>query len=183
MADVTYRDKNGKFISKKRAKKLQDFQKFYSFNVKIQDEITDHNYSKPVNKLENKEEIHEDFLVSKSETKINDNNEYLLGRRVVDIHHMADQMVCEQCGTLIHLRDIISEKNYGLASVFTMLCRSCHTIRKISSGKRDGCGGFEINYKVTIGMSIKYKKGAYPKGHKVHDKRIFITYPIKTNPL
>lgn len=168
---------------KKRAKKLQDFHKFYSFNVKNQDEITDHNYSKPVNKLENKEEIHEDILVSKSETKINDNNEYLLGRRVVDIHHMADQMVCEQCGTLLHLRDIISEKLYGLASVFTMLCRSCHTIRNISSGKRDGCGGFEINYKVTIGMSIKYKKGAYPKGHKVHDKRIFITYPIKTNPL
>lgn len=27
------------------------------------------------------------------------------------------------------------------------------------------------------------KKGAYPKGHKVHDERIFITYPLKTNPL
>uniref|UniRef100_K1QKJ8 Uncharacterized protein n=1 Tax=Magallana gigas TaxID=29159 RepID=K1QKJ8_MAGGI len=71
---------------------------------------------------------------------------------------MADQMVCEQCGTLLHLRDIISEKLYGLASVFTMLCRSCHTIRKISSGKRDGCGGFEINYKVTIDNPKTKKK-------------------------
>lgn len=167
MADVTYRDKNGKFISKKKAKKLQDFHKFYSFNVKHQekDEITDdHSYSKHADKFENDEEIHEDFLVANLETKLNDkvNNECTLGRRVVEIQHMADQMVCQQCGTLLHIRDIISEKLYGLASVFTLLCRSCNTTRKITSGKRDGCGGFEINYKVTIGMSIKYKKGCIP---------------------
>lgn len=53
-----------------------------------------------------------------------------------------------------------------------MLCCFCYIIRKILSGKRDGCGGFEINYKVMIGMLIKYKKGVYFKGYKVYDKYI-----------
>lgn len=62
-----------------------------------------------------------------------------------------------------------------------MLCCFCYIIRKILSGKRDGCGGFEINYKVMIGMLIKYKKGVYFKGYKVYDKCIFIIYFIKIN--
>lgn len=48
--------------------------------------------------------------------------------------------------------------------------------QKITSGKRDGCEGFDINCKVIIRISIKYKKGAYPKGHKAHDKRTLMTH-------
>lgn len=84
-------------------------------------------------------------------TKFNDNNEWTLGRRVIEIENMADQMVCQQCGTLFHIRDTISKKLYGLASLFTLLCSSCNTTRKKQVG---------INFKVTIGMSIKCKKGS-----------------------
>lgn len=63
-----------------------------------------------------------------------------------------------------------------LTSVFTLLYRWCNTIAKIKSGKEHACGGFEISYKVTIRISIKYKKGAYPKGHKAHDKRTSMTH-------
>lgn len=50
IADVTYRDPNSKFISKKKAKKkLQDSHKLYSFNVKHQEKDekkTDYIFSK-----------------------------------------------------------------------------------------------------------------------------------------
>lgn len=78
----------------------------------------------------------EDFLVVNLGTKFNDNNEWTLGRRVIEIENMADQMVCQQCGTLFHIRDTISKKLYGLASLFTLLCSSCNTTRKTTSGNQ-----------------------------------------------
>lgn len=51
--------------------------------------------------------------------------------------------------------------------------------QKITIGKRDGCEGFDISYKVTIRISIKYKKGAYPKGHKAKNKRTFMTHLLR----
>ena len=83
------------------------------------------------------------------------------GRRVIELKYLADQMYCSRCRSPLHLSDISNETRYGLGSVFSIPCRNylcCHENR-VSSGKRNNKGAFDINAKVAIGkhcMTIFY---------------------------
>lgn len=71
---------------------------------------------------------------------------------------MADQMVSTVWNTASHPGHNLQKNLCELTSVnIIMPIMQLH--QKITSGKRDSCGGFDINCKVTIRISIKYKKG------------------------
>lgn len=75
------------------------------------------------------------------------------GRRVVELKHLADQLVCVHCNNRLHLSNIESEKRYGLGSLLYIKCDSttCGFINTVSTGKRNSKGAFDINSKVTLG--------------------------------
>jgi hypothetical protein len=152
-----FRGQKGKFISKGTALRLKNLRKFNQIR-RQNTNLPDHNYC-----LNDRDSVTDETgVVANVSYTDSDNAEWLLGRRIVEIKQLADQLVCDGCGSLLHLRDITREQRYGLASLFDVSCRSCQRIKKISSGKRDNHGGFDINYKVTIGTYSKQKKSIHP---------------------
>jgi hypothetical protein len=75
------------------------------------------------------------------------------GRRIVDIAYLAQQMVCITCQTLLHLTDIASELQMGLASILSIICPICQHLNRVSTGQRHGGpnGPFDINTKAALG--------------------------------
>ena len=75
------------------------------------------------------------------------------GRMVIELKYLADQMYCSRCRSPLHLSDISNETRYGLGSVFSIPCRNylCYHENRVSSGKRNNKGAFDINAKVAIG--------------------------------
>lgn len=75
------------------------------------------------------------------------------GRRVVELKHLADQLVCVHCNNRLHLSNIESDKLYRLGSLLYIKCDSatCGFTNTVSTGKRNSKGAFDINSKVTLG--------------------------------
>ena len=76
------------------------------------------------------------------------------GRRIVDVAHLAGQMICTNCKAKLHMSEIQKETIYGLASIFTVCCATCQHLNKVSTSKRHGSskGPFDVNTKVALGM-------------------------------
>lgn len=60
----------------------------------------------------------------------------IIGHRILDIKLIAEQMVCKCCGQDLSIRNIESEKLYGLSSVWTVRCQHCLDLVKIHTGGR-----------------------------------------------
>jgi hypothetical protein len=54
--------------------------------------------------------------------KVNDNNTWLNGRRIVEIGHLASQLYCTDCGLALQLANITKETRYGFGSLFYINC-------------------------------------------------------------
>jgi hypothetical protein len=87
---------------------------------------------------------------------------FIDGRRIVDLRYLATQMVCQQCETDIHLRDFISEQRYGAASELTFQCSACGLCRFVSTSTDSSVRNsaedrrsrvFDINCKIVIGKT------------------------------
>jgi len=78
------------------------------------------------------------------------------GRRIVEIGHIAKQLICDDCGERLSLQDIVHETRYGFGSIFMIECE-CGIVKGISSGKTHrvhskGPPVFDINTKAALGM-------------------------------
>ena len=82
------------------------------------------------------------------------------GRRIVELELISNALICQNCKTDIYLRDIISEKISGLASILTVKCLKCDTATKVPTGKRHrltqerGPGRFDVNTKLAAGKFL-----------------------------
>ena len=86
-------------------------------------------------------------------------SDILQGRRIIDLAYFAKmlQQGCAGCEEPLQLVGCVSERKYGLASIFQIKCHKCGNITSISSGKRqndekNGQGPFDVNVKVGVGM-------------------------------
>jgi hypothetical protein len=87
--------------------------------------------------------------------KVNDNNTWLNGRRIVEIGHLASQLYCTDCGLALQLANITKETRYGFGSLFYINC-SCGVINSVETNKRhrvnkQGPKVFDINTKAALG--------------------------------
>ena len=77
------------------------------------------------------------------------------GRRIIDLGHVAQQMICQACTSKLHLSDIVKERRYGLASIFTVICPNAQCLHRntVTSSKRkdDTKGPFVVNCKTILG--------------------------------
>jgi hypothetical protein len=88
--------------------------------------------------------------------------EILVGRRIVDFQYFAEQMQCNNCGILLHLKDFCgTERHYGLASEIPLKCPGCkilvfvYTSRDSSTKnlQRDGRARvYDSNSKLALGI-------------------------------
>ena len=86
-------------------------------------------------------------------------SDILQGRRIIDLAYFAKmlQQGCAGCEEPLQLVGCVSERKYGLASIFQIKCHKCGNITSISSGKRqndekNGQGPFDVNVKLGVGM-------------------------------
>lgn len=89
---------------------------------------------------------------------------------------MADQMVSTVWNTASHPGHNLQKNLRELTSVFTLLCRSCNSIRKLQVEKEMAVEDSISTAKLQYAYQLSTKKGAYPKGHKAHDKRTLMTH-------
>lgn len=68
---------------------------------------------------------------------------------------MADQMVSKVWNTASHPGHNLQKKPLLINKRVYIIMPIMQLHQKITSGKRDSCGGFDINCKVTIRISIK----------------------------
>ncbi|XP_021339772.1 uncharacterized protein LOC110440988 [Mizuhopecten yessoensis] len=75
------------------------------------------------------------------------------GRRIVELHSLAQQMYCISCDSRLHLSDIESERRYGLGSILFIRCQNsvCSSLNDVKTGKRNN-GTFDINSKLALAM-------------------------------
>lgn len=77
------------------------------------------------------------------------------GRRVIDLSLMSKQMQCVACNGCLHLKDIVHEIRYGLASMFGAVCpnQQCRHMNKITTSERhvNNNGPFTVNSKSVLG--------------------------------
>ena len=82
-------------------------------------------------------------------------------RRIVELGVLASGLAaCTICQKSLELRNIVSERRYGLASLLRVRCE-CGTDNKISTGKthrssnsRRGTPIFDVNTKVATGIVL-----------------------------
>ena len=92
------------------------------------------------------------------------NSGWRVGRRVVELGHLADQLVCRYCSKTLSLKNIERERRYGYASMLYIPCE-CGILNTISTGKshRDpskkakGTPIYDINTKAVLGKNITSK--------------------------
>ncbi|XP_039302328.1 uncharacterized protein LOC120357045 [Solenopsis invicta] len=60
----------------------------------------------------------------------------LEGRRIVDLKTLAKELFCKKCDAMVSLLDTVEETRVGLASMFSVKCRSCMTIIRVATDKK-----------------------------------------------
>lgn len=89
---------------------------------------------------------------------------------------MADQMVSTVWNTASHPGHNLQKNLCELTSVFTLLCRSCNSIRKLQVERETAVEDSISTAKLHYAYQSSTKKGAYSKGHKAQNKRTFMTH-------
>lgn len=86
------------------------------------------------------------------------------GRRVVELQVLAEGLKsCSDCNQPLHLRNISSEKRYGLASVLTITCSNCAQLNSVYTGKSHRSAGatrgvpiYDVNTKLATGIVLLF---------------------------
>ncbi|XP_024870032.1 uncharacterized protein LOC112453480, partial [Temnothorax curvispinosus] len=108
-------------------------------------------------------------------------------RRIVNLKVFGQQLWCLSCNIALSINNAVSEKNFGLASIFKVKCSQCGRLRTVNTDdKLPGNEGFIVNTKAAFGMidagigpthlntfltSIDLPSIA-PKSLKIHERRI-----------
>lgn len=84
--------------------------------------------------------------------------EWFWGRRLVELIHLAMQLLCVDCGQTLSLHEIFTERRYVLASFLYINCE-CVLFNKVSTNKtaqtsHHGPPAFDVNTKAAIGMFL-----------------------------
>lgn len=95
----------------------------------------------------------------------NDVMDILYGRRIIEFDYFVKMMKqgCVFCKELLQFVSCVSERKYGLVSLFYIKCCKCGDINCVVSGKRqndekNGQGFFNVNVKLGVGV---YKNFIY----------------------
>ena len=73
---------------------------------------------------------------------------------------IAEDLICKECNAILLLLDTLEEKWFGLASVSSIKCRGCDTIRQVCSDKKH-----------TVKQSLKiYKRSRIVEHFNVNTK-------------
>ncbi|XP_014471570.1 PREDICTED: uncharacterized protein LOC106742804 [Dinoponera quadriceps] len=79
--------------------------------------------------------------------------ESLGARRIVNLIVLGQQLWCRDYKIPLSINNILSEKRYGLASIFKVKCMQCEKEVFVSTDKRlSEKGGFIVNTKAALGM-------------------------------
>ena len=63
-------------------------------------------------------------------------NDWKVGRRVVEIKFLAENLKCTECSEQLHLKDIQKGTVNGLGSILHIICLHCQHISNVCTGKR-----------------------------------------------
>ncbi|XP_033745722.1 uncharacterized protein LOC117331232 [Pecten maximus] len=77
-----------------------------------------------------------------------------IGRRVVELELLAQNMFCDVCNSPLHLSNTLWERRLGLGSTLHIQCTNavCDAVCQVDTGKRGSSGAFDVNSKAAIGM-------------------------------
>ncbi|XP_071652725.1 uncharacterized protein [Temnothorax longispinosus] len=80
----------------------------------------------------------------------------LTGRRLIDLHLLADELWCKSCNVPTSLRHVTKEDHIGLASIFYITCQLCQRVYQVNTSKieellRFSKPTYTVNTKVVIG--------------------------------
>ncbi|XP_077272808.1 uncharacterized protein LOC143903226 [Temnothorax americanus] len=81
------------------------------------------------------------------------NNLAAHSRRIVELDTLASQLWCKNCDVALSLKNIVREKQLGLASVFYVKCMQCQCIHSVHTNdynKKDRT--YEVNAKLAFGL-------------------------------
>ncbi|XP_024884352.1 uncharacterized protein LOC112462679 [Temnothorax curvispinosus] len=74
-------------------------------------------------------------------------------RRIVNLKVFGQQLWCLSCNIALSINNAVSEKNFGLASIFKVKCSQCGRLRTVNTDdKLPGNEGFIVNTKAAFGM-------------------------------
>lgn len=83
------------------------------------------------------------------------------GRRVIELGFLIDRLKeCEKCKQALCLSNIVSEKQFGLASILHIVCQRCSYINYVATGKRHRTSDtgaarcFDVNTKLAAGKIV-----------------------------
>lgn len=123
------RNKQGKFVTRKRKNQLEAYKENDCFQKRVKSDDND------------------DMFVSS-----------LVGRTVVELRCMAEQLWCNACNITLSLRDVENEYQKGLATILTVRCSKCLLLRKVFTSKkvaseenRKSYDLFAVNLKAALG--------------------------------
>ncbi|XP_077278749.1 uncharacterized protein LOC143906480 [Temnothorax americanus] len=57
------------------------------------------------------------------------------GRRLIDLHLLADELWCKSCNVPTSLRHVTKEDRIGLASIFYITCQLCQRVYQVNTSK------------------------------------------------
>ncbi|XP_053594399.1 uncharacterized protein LOC128667606 [Microplitis demolitor] len=91
--------------------------------------------------LYNKSKVHEQILTD-------------WGRRIVEINTLAKELWCFKCDIPLSLKNIQSEKQFGLSNIFCIKCLSCCKIHEVHTNKHhtDHTQLYYVNFKLVIAL-------------------------------
>jgi len=144
------RSRTGGFISKKRAKSLDNIKFFGKSNVAKTTNTDDSDFN-CVSDIPFPDSISVD-------TNVENTPSWRDGRRIVELGHLASQLVCCDCGGNLVLNNITKETRYGFGSLLYIDC-ACGIINVVETNKRHrrkpkGPKAFDINLKSALGIKF-----------------------------
>lgn len=161
-----YRDKKGKFKSKKSYYKDLKAQeaKINLATHRVDDAVKeDHSYCKDKPPNPDLSDLGLGASVDVHQTcqfKPIPDDSWKSGRRIVELDVLAKRMFCASCNTPLHLSNIESERRYGLGSILFIRCQNnvCWALNDVKTGKRSQ-GAFDVNSKLALGNYFTVKNG------------------------
>lgn len=80
-------------------------------------------------------------------------------RRIVELDTFGKELFCRNCNLALSICDQIKEVKYGLASIFTVPCKSCGETFQVHTDKRrsdDADKTFVVNTKLALGNNTYF---------------------------